>query len=101
MNICEVMADLRCALEDAGYKWRDESEKLETDNCYYEFQRTKVIDDSGEIIASCVWIYSILDGVTTGHSYGFPNLIECWITGDEPEPMTVKEILYRLGRTNG
>lgn len=100
MEVCALVEALRRDLEDAGYKWRDASERFIAGSSLMEFQRTKVIDENGEQIASCVWILSINNGMTTGHSYGWPDQIECWIKGSQPEAMTIDEIIGRLGALN-
>lgn len=102
MEVSALVKAFRKNLEDAGYKWRDASERFEAGRSIMEFQRTKVIDKEGNEIASCVWNFSKVDGWTTGHSYGWPELIECWMAPfkSEPEPMTVDEIIKALGDTN-
>lgn len=100
MKVSALMEHLRVKLDDAGHTWRDASERFEAEDSIHEFQRTKVLNDQGKEIASCIWNFSSVDGYLTGLSYGWPELIECWITGGEPEPMTVDEIIKALGGTN-
>lgn len=53
-----------------------------------------------EEIASCVWNFSVSHGLATGHSYGWPELIECWIKSGEPEPMSIDCIITKLSELN-
>lgn len=100
MVVSEIMQELRSALDAAGIGWFDASDEWTRDGGYaYHMERTKVRDGDGSEVASCIWGYTVLQGSTTGMTYGWPHMIECMSTllGDsEPEPMSVDEIVAML-----
>lgn len=100
MRVSEPMQLLRDALDAEGVAWRDASDEWTRDSGYtYHMERTKVRDKSGSERASCIWGYTVLDGMTTGMTYGWPCKIECMsflLGSSEPEPMSVEGIVSML-----
>lgn len=78
-SICELMQKLRDMLDADGIEWHDASEELR----------------GGIEIASCVWGYSVHDGIEMGITYGWPEMIESMDdeNAGNPEPRTVEDIL--------
>ena len=81
----DVMTELREMLDEAGFAWKDKSGEIG----YLYIERTHVLDDKGEFLASCAY------GSMT---YGYPDVVECdFVDFDhEPIPMSNESIIEHL-----
>lgn len=101
IEISPIMLELRDRLTEAGHIWKDASDEFGGDGYCYHMERTKVLGPHGEI-ASCIYGYSDYNGVRSGSTYGWPDMIEGWPAGQiDPAPMTVDEIVEACGVLHG
>lgn len=105
VSISPLMHRLRNELDAAGYEWYDASEERGSDDYIYHMERTKVTRGfqtvDGIELASCIYGFSGPIGHETGSTHGWPYYIEGWPNGlDEPEAMTIEEILEALAELN-
>lgn len=95
IKISPLMFELRSTLDANHISWHDDSE------IWWDaiVERTKIpaLTKDGDI-TSVVYIYPTLPGSKMGFSYGYPDFLEVWNHDwtDEPEPMSVNDILQRL-----
>ena len=95
IKISPLMLELRSMLDANHISWYDDSDNWGD----AVVERTKIPAlAKGENTTSVVYIYPTLAGSTMGFSYGYPDFLEVWNHDwtDEPEPMSVNDILQRL-----
>ena len=99
VEVSPLMAELRERLDAEGIPWCDVSDELSGEDYVSHFERTKVFDQSGKQLASCIYGYNTMYGKKSGSSYGWPGMLEGWMCDqDEPVPMTVDEIMGEVSK---
>lgn len=99
IKISPLMLELRSALDANHISWYDDSD--DWGDAIAERTKIPALTKGGGT-TSVVYIYPTLAGSMAGFSYGYPDFLETWNRDwtDEPEPMSVNDILERL-MTNG
>ncbi len=99
IKISPLMRELRSTLDANHIAWYDDSE--DWGNAVVERTKIPPFTKDGDT-TSVVYIYPTSYGSMAGFSYGYPDFLETWNRDwtDEPEPMSIDDILQRL-MTNG